>query len=372
MQEHSDATNVYVVIMAGGSGVRLWPESRQNRPKPFLKLCGDKSLLRLTAERMLPLTTQDRVVLVVAQRFAQLVREELPELPESNLLLEPSSHNTAPCVLWAAMEILRRDPNASIVVAPADHFVAPEEPFVQTLRDALELVEQEPQRVALLGVAPTRPSNAYGYIECGETLNSRPDAYRVLSFREKPDVTTALEYLASGRFLWNSGLFVCKARRIVELFQEHARELQDLYRDLTALAREVDTDRSLATSRKFESIYNAAANISVDYAVLERVQNAAVLRAERFNWSDLGSFEALEQLPNQRAPDDARVMTVNTKNVYVRTAGQGANKLLALANLENILVVDTPDAIMIVPKGDDQAIRSLVERLKELALEEYL
>lgn len=375
-------SGIYAVIMAGGAGTRLWPESRQARPKPFLPLAPDgRSLIAATSERLDGLVPEENRFVVAGRRFADLVAQTLPNLRADRILLEPLGRNTAPCVAWAALEIARLDPDATIVVLPSDHWIAPDDAFRRALADAVRLVEEDPDRLATLGVAPTAPSSAYGYIERDAEIPGRPGAFNVARFCEKPDPERARSYLATQRFFWNAGIFVWKARRILELIERFEPELAAT---LAVLRKRVDACGAAGTNTsddpEFADAFRAAKSVSIDYAVLERASNVVVLAADAFRWDDVGSYAALERLG---APSAAEITVVDGSNGgsngganYVRIAdahGKApAKKLVAFGRVDNLLVVDTPDALMIARKDDDDAIKEIVETLRARGLDEYL
>ncbi|MBR4834638.1 MAG: mannose-1-phosphate guanylyltransferase [Thermoguttaceae bacterium] len=402
-----DFSAVCAVVMAGGSGTRLWPESRRNRPKPFLPLLPDgRSTLAATFARLDGLVPPERRFVVAGRSFASLVAEALPTLETSRTLLEPCGRDVAPCVAWAALEALQVDENATLIVLPSDHLVAPDEAFRATLAQAVRLVEEDETRLVTLGVVPTEPSSAYGYVEVDAPLASLAnndvagvcDAYSVASFREKPDLETARRFLATGRYFWNAGIFVWKARRILELIRRFEPELGATFDRVAPLVADAAANgRSTADDPTFVREFSNAKRISIDYAVLERASNVVVLRAP-FAWDDLGSFAALERTfdasqteNSQLFKDDsgnvatgAELVVENARRSFVRVlstpnAADGAaksptkrRKIVALVDVDDLLVVETDDALLVAKKGNDAALRRLVERLKNDGLDAYL
>lgn len=382
--------------MAGGSGTRLWPESRRDRPKPFLPLLPDgRSTLAATFARLDGLVPPERRFVVAGRSFAPLVADALPELEPRRTLLEPCGRDTAPCVAWAALEALQVDENATLIVLPSDHLVAPDATFRAALAEAVRLVEEDETRLVTLGVVPTAPSSAYGYIEIDEALSAdRSDAYAVRRFREKPDVETARQFLASGRYFWNAGIFVWKARRILELLARFEPELGATFARIAPLVADAaQGGRSTADDPTFVREFSDAKRISIDYAVLERASNVVVLRAP-FDWDDLGSFAALErtlaasktsQAPVSQAFIDvdgnvatgAELIAENARRSFVRVLSSPETpskrrKLVALVDVDDLLVVETDDALLVAKKGNDAALRRLVERLKSDGRDAYL
>ncbi len=391
-----DFPDVCAVVMAGGSGTRLWPESRRDRPKPFLPLLPDgRSTLAATFARLDGLVPPERRFVVAGRSFASLVAETLPTLDKSRTLLEPCGRDVAPCVAWAALEALQVDENATLIVLPSDHLVAPDSAFRAALARAVRLVEEDETRLVTLGVVPTEPSSAYGYVEIGAPLPTPAnvdgatacDAFQAASFREKPDVETARRFLASGRYFWNAGIFVWKARRILELIRRFEPELGATFdRVAPRVAEAAACGRSTADDPTFVREFSNAKRISIDYAVLERASNVVVVRAP-FAWDDLGSFAAVErtlssaQVETSRPFGDAdgnvatgaELVAENARRSFVRVLStEKRRKLVALVDVDDLLVVETDDALLVAKKGSDAALRRLVERLKNDGLDAYL
>lgn len=385
-----DFPNVCAVVMAGGSGTRLWPESRRDRPKPFLPLLPDgRSTIAATFARLDGLVPPERRFVVAGRSFAPLVADALPELEPRRTLLEPCGRDTAPCVAWAALEALQVEENATLIVLPSDHLVRPDATFRAALAEAVRLVEEDETRLVTLGVVPTEPSSAYGYIEIDEALSpDGADAYAVRRFREKPDVETARQFLASGRYFWNAGIFVWKARRILELIAQFEPELGATFAQIAPLVADAaQGGRSTADDPTFAREFSNAKRISIDYAVLERAPNVVVLRAP-FDWDDLGSFAALErtliasETPGSQALNDADgnvatgadLIVENARRSFVRVLPPTPErrKLVALVEVDDLLVVETDDALLVAKKGSDAALRRLVERLKRDGRDAYL
>jgi len=388
-----DFSNVCAVVMAGGSGTRLWPESRRDRPKPFLPLLPDgRSTIAATFARLDGLVPPERRFVVAGRSFAPLLADALPELEPRRTLLEPCGRDTAPCVAWAALEALQVDENATLIVLPSDHLVAPDASFRATLAQAVRLVEEDETRLVTLGVVPTEPSSAYGYVEIDKALNAvQNDAYVVRRFREKPDVETARQFLASGRFFWNAGIFVWKARRILELIARFEPELGATFaRIAPRVADAAANDAATADDPSFVREFSNAKRISIDYAVLERASNVVVLRAP-FDWDDLGSFAALERTlvaaktsesqalndADRNVATGADLIAENARGSFVRVLSSSETpskrrKLVALVDVDDLLVVETDDALLVAKKGNDAALRRLVDRLKSDGRDVYL
>ncbi|MEL6355744.1 MAG: mannose-1-phosphate guanylyltransferase, partial [Bacteroidota bacterium] len=276
--------HTYVAIMAGGVGSRFWPASREARPKQFLDILGDgKSLLRLTFERFLKLTSADKIFIVTNGRYRQQVMEHLPELEANQILCEPSRNNTAPCVAYTAFKLHGLDPEANFVIAPSDALILNETLFVENLRQALAYTAQH-DALLTLGISPDRPHTGYGYIQF-EAENDQ-GVYPVARFTEKPDSETAKGFLADGRYLWNAGIFIWRAKSILAAYEQYAPEIYAL------LQQGVGCYNTAEEQAFIDEFYPQTPSISVDYAIMENAKNIKVIPAQ-FGWSDLGAWGAL-------------------------------------------------------------------------------
>lgn len=378
---------LYLVIMAGGSGTRFWPASRRAKPKQFLTLAGERSLLQQATDRCRSWIPAERMRVVTnADHLAETVRQ-LPELQRDHILLEPCGRNTAPCIGLAAWQVWRDDPQALLLVTPADHLIRPESEFHATVERAARLIEQRPQASVLFGIQPSYPATGYGYIERGQsiaTVDRAPvdrapadratgsDAWRVKTFREKPDEQTARQFVESGRFYWNSGIFVWRAARILELLEEFQPEM---HAGLARLAARAETAGwPAAVNEEFAKL----PSISIDNGVLEPIaqrtsaDDSVVVIPASFEWDDVGSWQALPKVLGT----DSRGNTISgvscqidTDDCVIRSAG---DHLVATIGLKDFVVVHTPDATLIAPKGDEAALRKLVALLQERGHDRFL
>ncbi len=364
---------LYLVIMAGGSGTRFWPESRRGRPKQFLTLAGSRSLIQQAADRCDPWIPPERMRVVTNAAHLAETSSQLPRLAPEHILLEPCGRNTAPCIGLAAWQVLQSDPDAVLLVTPADHLIRPENEFRATVERATNLIKQHPQASVLIGIEPTYPATGYGYIEQGEPLGGTDGrAARVKAFREKPTVETAREYLASGNFFWNSGIFVWRAARIVELLKEFQPAI------FSGLERLNDRAKKVGWQAAVEEEFPKMPSISIDYAVLEPVavqsanKDSVFVIPASFGWDDVGSWQALPEVLGT----DAQGNTVTGRSCQIDTEGcvirSTPDHLVATIGLKDFVVVHTPDATLIAPRGDDAAIRKLVALLKESGHERFL
>ena len=290
----------HVIILAGGSGVRFWPLSRRDHPKQFLPLAGTTSLLRATYERVRPLVEEDRIWVVTSRRHRRRVRRELPELARGRVLAEPRARNTAPAILWAALAVARTDPEATMLVVPADAWVPRPGPYRRALTAALRAAEKT-ERLVLVGARPTRPETGYGYIEPGDSLGTGR-LLAVKRFVEKPNPGRARRFVAGGRHLWNCGIFAWRTETFRAAIRRHLPELDRAFAGL-------ETGRRGAAA--VERAYERAPAVSVDNGVLERARNVAVIPAS-FPWDDLGSWGALERLGRDGSFTRGRVVAVDS------------------------------------------------------------
>lgn len=347
---------LHAVIMAGGTGTRFWPQSRKQRPKQLLPLAGAETLIQQTAARCQPWIPPERIWVVTNARQVEATRVQLPQVPAENFLVEPCGRNTAPCVGMAAIRLLQTDPEAEMLVLPADHVIQPHEVFQAACQRAASVLAQHPSGLILFGVRPTYPATGFGYIERGEPLADRADAiYDVARFREKPDAVTAAEYLASGRFYWNCGIFVWRAARILEALAEYEPELSSGLQQLAS-----ESDWSTAVERVFPTLKS----ISVDYAVLERARHVFVMEAP-FGWDDVGSWLAVARLKGVDEAGntiDGPWSGVSTKDCIVRTT---PDHLVATIGVEDLVIVHTTDATLVARKSDEDGLRKLVSQLEQ-------
>jgi len=351
------------LIMAGGRGERFWPKSRKNMPKQFLTLTDDgKSMIQLTVERILPMVGLEDVFIVTNRDYAALVSRQLPGLPEGNILCEPVGRNTAPCIGLGAVYMEKRYGDAVMIVLPSDHLIKHNQIFLNTLKDACETAERG-ENLVTLGIAPDSPETGYGYIKFRpETTLGR--AFAVEGFVEKPDLETAKGYLASEQYLWNSGMFVWKASTILKSLEEC---LPETYGGLRRIGPAIGTDQE---EQVLEREFHAFQSESIDYGVMEKAKNIYTLSGA-FGWDDMGSWLAVSRIKKSNEFGnvvDGNVVTVETRNTII----QGGGKLIASVGLENMIVVDTEDALLICDRDHTGEIKRVLENLKICNRTEYL
>ncbi len=348
---------ITAVIMAGGRGERFWPKSRNDRPKQFLALTKDgETMIQKTVKRLMPMVAMEDVFVVTNVSYAGLVREQLPELPEENVLLEPCARNTAPCVGLAAAVIRKKYGEAMMLVLPSDHLIRYEDMYVDTLRQAVSVAEKE-QNLVTIGITPAYPETGYGYIKFErDAALGIPGVYRVERFVEKPDLDTAKEYLASHRYLWNSGMFVWKASSILINIQ---KLMPDIYEGLTAIEEAVG---SKEYPQVLEENYEAFRSESIDFGVMEKADNIYTLPGS-FGWDDVGNWLAVERINSTNELGnyiEGDVITIGTR----RSTVCGGKRLIAAVGVEDLIVVDTDDAVLICAKDSTQDVKKVIENLK--------
>jgi len=366
---------LYAVIMAGGSGTRLWPESRKKFPKQLLTIQGERSMIQGTVDRLGNLVGPEQVIVATTELLAGTIHQQLSQLPRESILCEPCPRNTAPCIGLAAMRIVREDPEATMVVLPADQVIEPAETFQEAIRFAAALVAERPERLVTFGIRPSYAAESFGYIERGEPLRSEaasgfghaPAAYQVRRFREKPSRPVAEEYLAAGTFSWNAGIFLWKARTILDAL---ARYQPEMHGHLEAVAAAAGSDRFDEVLRRE---FAAIEGISIDYAVMEHAPEVVVIEAP-FAWDDVGSWRALERLRALDAQgnliDAARHLEIDASGNIVRAAD--ARHLVALMGVEDLVVIVTPDATLVAHKSREESIRKVIQELGARGWTEYL
>jgi mannose-1-phosphate guanylyltransferase len=357
---------LYAVILAGGVGSRFWPKSSASNPKQFLQIFGDRSLLQTTAGRVRPLIRQDCIYVVTNDRYFDKIREQLPDLPPENLIIEPEARETAAGIGLAAVKLARRDPQAVMAVLPSDHFIGSEQDFRRYLSWAAEFARTHKMLVTF-GIRPTEPKTGYGYIKMDRLLvndNGRR-AYHVAEFTEKPDFDRALRFLQSGKYLWNSGMFVWRVQTILQAYRKH---MPEMYRHLAHIYEILGTPDEKEIIRE---TYGKMEKLSVDYAIMEKANDVAVIPAD-FAWDDVGSWRSVERFLTH----DNSGNIVNGLHVGIDTGRciiESEDKLIATIGVRDLLIVQTERSILVADKERDQEIKDLVRRIeKNQNLREFL
>jgi mannose-1-phosphate guanylyltransferase len=352
--------NIFAVIMAGGVGTRLWPQSREATPKQLLHVLGEGTMIQNTIARLQPLIPYDRILIVTNRNQVATMREQIPQVPLENFLAEPFGRNTAPCIALASIVIEQRDPEAVMVVLPADHHIQNVGEFQHQLGIACEAADQLGGLVTL-GITPTRPETGYGYIQVGEGADvpehfASQGVRNVLTFAEKPDLPTAERFLASGDFLWNSGMFIWRVDAIGAAIKQY---LGEIHEQAEVLRGALGTPRF---PEVIESVYSQIHPISIDYGVMEKAHNTFVIRCE-FGWSDVGSWDETYRLAMKDGAANAivgDVVTIDTHGTFIRTAG----KMIATVGVRDLIIIDTPDALLVCRRGDSQRVQGVVDYLR--------
>ncbi len=359
---------LHAMIMAGGGGTRFWPRSRQQRPKQFLTMGGERSLLQQALDRVeacgLP---PQRCWVLTASAYLGETHLQLPGIPLDHLVGEPCGRDTAPCIGLGAALIAREDPEAVMLVTPADHVIEPQREFARAVGVAAAMAEEHPASIVTFGIPPTFPATGYGYIHRGEQLAGRQgiSVFRVARFREKPAPDLAEQFFTSGEYFWNSGIFVWKAATVLNAVAEHRPALHE------AIARIAD---AWPTSRRQEVLdreYPGLEKISIDYAVLEHARDVLVVQAP-YRWDDVGSWLALERLE----PQDAQNNTVQGTHVGMKTHGcvivGDAGQLIATIGVSDLLIIQDGDCTLVAHRSEEGAVKQVVEELRKRGLERYL
>lgn len=360
--------NCYCLIMAGGAGTRFWPVSRVGKPKQFLDVADTgKTFIRHTYERFLDILPKDNIIIATAEKYKELVLEEIPELDQENLLLEPYARNTAPCLAYATYSLLKRNPDAHFIVSPSDYIIENQTLFAQTVKEAFEYIDSN-DVLLTFGIIPTRPDTNYGYAQVygGRKALAQGNPVKVKTFIEKPDKTLANVFLASGEFLWNSGMFIWKASTIKAEMEKHIPQVTDLFKGW---------ENAIGSSVESEFISKAYAdclNISISYGVMENTDNAWIYPVE-FDWQDVGTWESLY---NYMPKTDSLGNTSNAQKTLLENTSETLiispekKKLIAVKGLENFTIIDTEDVLLICPK-DDKKFKDFISAIAMPDFEKY-
>ena len=362
--------HTYAVILAGGGGTRLWPKSRNQTPKQFLKLVGKDSMLQVTINRLTKLVPMDRIIVVTNKKYAEDVKTQLPEIPQQNIIAEPEKRDTALAMLTGALFAKSMDPEAIVVNAASDHVVSNDKEYVRVMRAAINTAA-EGNYLVTVGIRPTFPSSGFGYIKIGEDLKKLDQGlslFKVESFTEKPNTATAQAFISTGKYFWNANMYVWSAGALQQAFQQHMPAMFELTQQLTHMSPE-------EFHAALPNVYQQAESISIDYAISEKADNLVLIPGD-FGWNDVGDWKVVYDLGtkdlagNVVVSDSGEVHTlaINSQNNLLHAN----NRLIALVGIDDLIVIDTEEILMIAPKKRSQEVKKLVERLKEEGKEEYL
>lgn len=365
MSEHIQK---YAVIMAGGVGSRFWPRSREKNPKQLLEIVGEGTMIQNTVRRLKGFIDEKNIFIVTNKAQRNLVVKQLPNIPGDNIIVEPVGRNTAPCIGLSALFIHRLDPKGVMVVLPADHLIAKEQEFLSVLGTA-STVAYNTAALVTIGINPTHPETGYGYIQVKDRSEEHASlgidgVHEVKTFAEKPNYATAIKFLESGDFYWNSGMFIW---RVDVILSEIQKSLPELYLQLLNLQPSIGTP---LFDQNLDTVYGLIRGISIDYGVMEKADRVYVVKGD-FGWNDLGSWDEVTRITSKDEHGNwsaGKVITVKSSNTYVHTA----DKLVAVVGVDDLIVINTPDALLICKKGSSQDVKEIVDHLRRKQMNEYL
>ncbi|RIV27680.1 mannose-1-phosphate guanylyltransferase [Fibrisoma montanum] len=352
--------HTYVVIMAGGVGTRFWPFSRSNYPKQFHDVLGTgRTLLQQTADRFDGICPPENIFIVTSDKYRELCKQQLPQLSYDQILCEPIARNTAPCIAYACYKIAQRDPEANVVVAPADHIILKQEEFQRTIQTALDATRGQDILVTL-GIQPSRPDTGYGYIQYVPDTDS--PIKKVKTFTEKPHLELAQQFIESGEFVWNAGIFVWNAQAIIKAFEDHLPEVAEIF------AEGKDVYYSDQEQPFVDKAYSHCKSISIDNGVMERADNVHVVLSD-FGWSDLGTWKSLYEVSTKNDDlnvIDGHIMLYDTRNCIIKTP---KDRLVVVNGLDGFIVAEYDNVLMICRKEEEQKVKAFVADAKERGAE---
>jgi len=352
----------HAVIMAGGVGSRFWPRSRKHKPKQMLNIFGNNTLLQETMARISALVEPPQILIVTTRELAPIIKQQLPEITDDNFVIEPAARNTAPCIGLAAIRLQQRDPHGMMVALPADHLISDRERFLNCLKQALETAQKFDSLVTI-GIKPTHPETGYGYIQYHPAHLKSSGAYEVVTFAEKPNLATAKRFLDSGDFFWNSGIFIWSVQRIL-------KEIEDSLPELYAALCEIRSLEGPDSEAQFTAIYESIRPISVDFGIMEKASNVAVVKGD-FSWTDIGNWAEVYRLSpkdkNGNVSLDGHVL-MDARNCYI----DSPDRFVALVGVQDLIVINTADALLICHREHAQDVKQAVEYMERHQLDKYL
>ncbi|WP_123052681.1 mannose-1-phosphate guanylyltransferase [Clostridium sp. JN-1] len=353
---------LYALILAGGKGTRLFPLSRSKNPKQFLKVINDKSFLRNTVDRILPLVDKSNIYIVTNKDYIEKVYEEVPDISKENIFSEPENKETATCIGFSAVKLLKKDKDAAMIVLPSDHYIQDQKLFIDTISQGVQIAERR-RGMVTIGVKPTRPETGYGYIEMGERISGDIATFKVERFLEKPNVEVAKDLLLKGTYLWNSGMFIWRADVFLREMQKY---LPKMYKNMVTIYQSIGTDSEADT---IVDQYRLIDGISVDFGIMQRTRKAYVIKCE-FLWDDIGTFAALGRfLKSVRGNNISGNTFLNSSQNCIVF---GKDRLIIAFGIKDVIIVDTGDVLLVMDKNKDQEVKYLVNLLSEDGFEKYL
>jgi len=348
--------NSYAVIMAGGIGSRFWPKSRESKPKQYLALVEDGSLIQNTAARLKGMFDDKQIYIVSTKPQQPLLQEQLAWLPQDQIFFEPMGRNTAPAIGLAAIHLQHKDPQAVMVLLPADHRITKTNTFLQKLQTALNVVQKDKQALVTIGIQPTYAATGYGYLETSDVVDGS-DYNRVKRFREKPDRDTAEQFIRQGNFFWNSGIFIWRASTILEQFRQFMPQLHD------GLLRIQKTIATKYYEKTLADVYAQLNSESIDYGVMEHASSVFMVHGD-FGWSDVGSWEEVYNISKKDENNNVvkgQALLKEVKNSYI----QAGNRTVSIIGLNDVIVIDEADALLICKRDHSQDVRWVVSKLDQ-------
>lgn len=354
--------NLYAIIMAGGIGARFWPRSKKKSPKQLLKIIGENTMIQETFKRLSGLVPKENILIVTNESQRAGIVEQIPEIPSENIIVEPFGRNTAACIGLASVIIQQRSPNAVTFVMPADHIIMDNQSFINTLKTAAQF-SSENQALVTIGIQPTKPETGYGYIQIDED-SGKNNVYKVLTFAEKPNYATAVNFINSGDFFWNSGMFIWT---IDTILNEINRFMPDLYEGLIQIRDQINNPDF---PNILSNIYGQLRSISIDYGIMEKSDRVFLVKGQ-FSWSDVGSWEAVYELSEKDQDGNVKVGSVYT-DMALDSYIYSPDKFTAVIGLDNVIVINCNDALLICKRDKAQEVKNIIDYLKLNKLNDHL
>ncbi|MBW7956227.1 NTP transferase domain-containing protein [Patescibacteria group bacterium] len=366
----SDHKHVFGVILAGGGGTRLWPKSRNATPKQFLRLTSKDAMVQVAAGRLSKIIPWEQIIVVTNKNYIAEIQNLLPQVPTENVIAEPDKKDTALAMLSGALYAMSKDPEAIVVNSASDHVITDEKEFVKVMEAAVEVAEGG-QNLVAVGITPTGPETGFGYIKIGDHLRKTHTGlpvFKVDSFTEKPNATTARAFISTGKYFWNANMYVWSAQALQEAFAKYMPDMYELTKELGSLS-------AAQFHEALPEIYKKAQSISIDYAISEKADNLVLIPGD-FGWNDVGDWKVVYELAQKDLvgnvtvsdEDSVKALCINSENNLIHTDG----RLIGLIGVNDMIIIDTPEILLVVPKERSQDVKKLVERLKEEGKKEYL